>query len=61
MKFKKLEIETYPTLKTGEHFELNGRTYEVIGYTDAGTKLLVQVPGEFEVYKLVKKSKKEVV
>lgn len=59
MKFKKMEIDNYPTVKTGDLLEIEGKTFQVIGYTDAGTKLLIQIPGEYEVYKLVKKAKKE--
>jgi|GEM_PF-5524265 len=59
MKFKKLEIDYYPSSKVGDFVDIDNRSYQVIGYTDAGTRLLVQIPGEFEVFKLVKRSKKE--
>jgi len=59
MKYKILEVESYPTLKTGDQFDLNGKTYQVFGYTDAGTRLLVKLSGDYEVFKLVKKQKKE--
>lgn len=59
MKFKKIEVENYPTLKIGDQFEIDEKTYQVIGYTDAGTKLLVKILGEYEVFKFVKKTRRD--
>ncbi len=61
MKYEKLEIDHYPTAKCGDYVEVDNKVYVVIGYTDAGSKLLIQAQGEFNVFKLVRRTKKEVL
>lgn len=60
MKYTKLTVDQYPSAKCGDLLTIENQTYEVIGYTDAGSKLLVRIPGEFECFKLVLATKKAV-
>ena len=59
MRFKKLYIDFYPSAKVGDLVEINKKLFKVVGLTDAGTNLLVQVPGEYEIYKLVSRKEKK--
>jgi hypothetical protein len=53
MRFKKLLVDIYPSAKVGDFIEVGDRVFKVVGFTDAGLHLLVQVPGEYQIYKVL--------